>query len=172
MGRSTFSLYLGVDRDLSSYPSLLQDRYNQIYLANTSKNDPTLAPRGKSAVVLMETARIGDFMGRSPAQYEKYVRKRSEALLKKGEALMPELRGKVILQMAKTPKDFEKLVDMPQGAVYGFDLSGISSWPYFKSPVRGLYLVGASTSGPGITPVISSGILCTHDVMGWKFRNQ
>jgi all-trans-retinol 13,14-reductase len=168
MGRSIFSLYLGVDRDLSSYPSLLQDRYNQIYLANTSKNDPTLAPKGKSAVVLMETARIRDFMGRTPAQYEKYVQRRSETLLKRGESLMPELRGKVLLQMAKTPKDFEMLVDMPHGAVYGFDLAGISKWPYFKSPVRGLYLVGSSTSGPGITPVISSGILCANDVMGWK----
>jgi len=170
MGKSTFALYLGVDRDLSAYPSLLQDRYNQVYIANLSRNDPTLAPEGKSAVVLRETARISDFMGKTPSQYEKYVQKRADALLQKGIALVPELRDNISLMVVRTPKDFERLVDMPQGSIYGFDLTRVSNWPYFKSPIRGLYLVGASTSGPGITPVVGGGILCAQDIMGWKSR--
>jgi len=168
LGRSAFALYLGIDADLSAYPSILQDRDNQIFISNKSKNDPTLAPKGKSAIVLRESARIGDFMGKNPTQYKKYVQRRSEALLEKGVALMPELLGRISFKTVKTPMDFEAMVAMPQGAVYGFDLAKAFLWPHFKSPIRGLYLVGASSGGPGVKAVVSNGILCVHDIMGWK----
>jgi len=172
MGRSAFILYLGVDGSLEEYPELIQDRYNQVYISIISKNDSFLAPKGKSAVIVRETARYLDFIGKSPEQLEKYVQKRMENLSKKASQLIPELQDKVVMRHIATPKEFEELVGIPQGSIFGFATSNVKSWPYFKSPIRGLYLVGVSSGGPGISNVVTSGILCAHDINGWQEASQ
>ena len=43
--------------------------------------------------------------------------------------------------------------------------------PYFKTPIKGLYLASASTfPGGGIEAVVISGILCANDICGWNRR--
>jgi all-trans-retinol 13,14-reductase len=43
---------------------------------------------------------------------------------------------------------------------------------YFKTPIKGLYLMGASTfPGGGVEGVVISGLICVHDIMSWKHTN-
>ena len=45
--------------------------------------------------------------------------------------------------------------------------------PYFKTPIKGLYLAGASTfPGGGIEAVTISGIIAANDISGWPKRGQ
>jgi len=58
---------------------------------------------------------------------------------------------------------------MPEGAIYSFDQSIHTKRPYFKTPIKGLYLASASTfPGGGIEAVVISGIICANDIHGWK----
>jgi all-trans-retinol 13,14-reductase len=43
---------------------------------------------------------------------------------------------------------------------------------YFKTPIKGLYLVGASTfPGGGVEGVVISGLICAYDIMSWNHTN-
>jgi all-trans-retinol 13,14-reductase len=57
---------------------------------------------------------------------------------------------------------------MPEGAIYAFDQSEKSHRPYFKTPIRGLYLASASSSGGGIESVVMAGFRCAEDIVGHK----
>jgi all-trans-retinol 13,14-reductase len=62
---------------------------------------------------------------------------------------------------------------VPRGAIYVFDQSIGVKRPCFKTPIKGLYLAGASTfPGGGIEAVVISGIICAHDISGWKIDRQ
>ena len=73
----------------------------------------------------------------------------------------------IIVQDAATPKTFERYTSMPEGALYAFDQSIDTRRPYFKTPVKGLYLASASTfPGGGIEAVVISGMICAYDMLG------
>ncbi len=58
---------------------------------------------------------------------------------------------------------------MPEGALYSFDQSVEVKRPYFKTPLKGLYLASASTfPGGGIEAVVMSGIICAMIYVGGK----
>lgn len=163
MGGSAIALHLGVNEDLSSYPSLIQDRDNQTFISIISNQDPSVAPKGKSSVIVRESARYADFF-RADADY---VHKREQDLLSRGIDLVPELGTAVVVSRLVTPIDYEELVSVPLGSVYGFDPSSVTRLPSFRSPIPGLYLSGATSEGPGLESVIHNGILCFHDIVGW-----
>jgi all-trans-retinol 13,14-reductase len=55
---------------------------------------------------------------------------------------------------------------MPRGAIYSFDQSIGSKRPYFKTPVKGLYLSSSSTIfGAGVEAVIATGLMCAKDIL-------
>ena len=57
---------------------------------------------------------------------------------------------------------------MPEGAIYAFDQSTETRRPYFKTPIRGLYLASASTfPGGGVEAVVIAGTICANDICGW-----
>ena len=90
-------------------------------------------------------------------------------LIREAEKIIPGLSDKVVVIDAATPKTFERYTLNYKGAVYAFDQSiNAPKRPYFKTSVRGLYLVGASTfPGAGVEAVAISGIICANDVIGW-----
>jgi len=165
---SSFSLHIGLDRLLPSYPALIQDIDNKTYISLPSQKDPNLSLAGMSTLVIREPARYQDFIGRTAAQYNHYVQGRKQLLLEKLKKYIPEVEGHIIFTHVITPNMFEGLVDMPLGAIYGYDRSRVRHYPYFKSPLPGLYLSNASSGGPGVESVVRTGILCAHDIMGWK----
>jgi all-trans-retinol 13,14-reductase len=163
MGNSVLALQLGVDADLSSYPTLVQDRDNQTFVAILSNKDASVAPKGKAAVVVREFARYADFFGAD----KEYVRQREQALLARGADLVPELNTSVVVSRLITPVEYEALVAVPLGSVYGFSPTSNKSLS-FRTPIPGLYLCGATCGGPGVESVIRNGILCFQDILGWE----
>ncbi|MBA5942301.1 MAG: all-trans-retinol 13,14-reductase, partial [Methanophagales archaeon] len=103
-----------------------------------------------------------------------YLQKKSnlaQELLEKVEKVLPDLRQKISVQDVATPKTFERYTSIPEGAIYVFDQSVGAERPYFKTPVKGLYLVGASTfPGGGIEAVVISGVICANDICNWEWK--
>jgi len=171
MSPSCFMVFLGVDMDLSNYPTLIINLDENYHLLINSNADPTLAPKGKATVTLITFADNQYFPERGAKEYLQKKKDFAEELIKKAEKAIPNISKHIIVQDAATPRTFERYTSMPEGAVYAFDQSIGVKRPYFKTPIKGLYLVGASTfPGGGIEAVVMSGIICANDVCNWKLE--
>jgi all-trans-retinol 13,14-reductase len=169
MSPSAFMVFLGVDMDLSGYPTLIKNLDEGYEIVVNSNADPSLAPKGKASVTILTSASYWDFPERGSAEYLKRKRELAEELVRKAEKLIPGLSERIVVQDAATPKTFERYASMPEGAIYAFDQSIETRRPFFKTPIKGLYLVGASTfPGAGVEAVVISGIICANDICGWK----
>lgn len=117
----------------------------------------------------MIEANYHDFPERGAREYLEKKSALAEMLITKAEKLIPDLSSRIIVREAATPKTLERHTSMPEGALYGFDQSIKTKRPFFKTPIKGLYLGGASTfPGAGIEAVVISGIICANDICGWK----
>jgi all-trans-retinol 13,14-reductase len=168
VGNSILALHVVVDKTLDSYPSILQDRHNRVVVAIPSKNDPSLAPKGKSTVVIRESARFASFIHNTQEDNASYLQERADALFAKGKALVPEVDEGGVIQRILTPEKLEELFAVPYGNVFTCTPELCSKKAGFRSPIRGLYMSSASSGCPGVESVIATGILCAHDIMGWK----
>ncbi len=171
MSPSAFMVNLGVDMDLSGYPTpiLFGDKEGGFAIVINSNADSNMAPEGKSSISLLYISNYYDFPKRGTEEYSKKKKELAEILIQKAEKVIPNLSKYIIVQDAATPKTFERYTSMPEGALYSFDQSVGSERPYFKTPIKGLYLAGASTfPGGGIEAVVISGIICANDIYGWK----
>ncbi|MBI5078613.1 NAD(P)/FAD-dependent oxidoreductase [Candidatus Saganbacteria bacterium] len=169
MSISCLVVYLGIEGDLSRYPVLMKDvegGYEIVVISNADKN---LAPAGKSAALILTSANYYDFPPRGTKEYAEKKKELAAQAVRKAEKLIPGLGERVIFQEAATPRTMERYVLMPEGALYSFEQSVEVERPYFKTPVKGLYLVGASTfPGGGTEGAVISGIICAQDICGWK----
>ena len=169
MSPSCFLVFLGVDMDLSNYPTLIENLDEGISIVINSNADPRLAPKGKASITILTGADYHDFPERGTEEYSEKKREFADALIKKAEKTIPELSRHILIQDAATPKTFERYTSMPEGAIYSFDQSIGTKRPYFKTPIKGLYLASASTfPGGGIEATVISGIICANDVCDWK----
>lgn len=169
MSPSAFMVFLGADVDLSSYPTLIKNLDEGYEIIINSNADSTLAPDGKSSITLIRGANYHDFPERGTEEYVKKKEEMREMLIQKAEKVIPELKGHIVVQDAATPKTLERYTLMPEGALYSFDQSVEVKRPYFKTPLKGLYLASASTfPGGGIEAVVMSGIICANDICGWE----
>jgi len=171
MSPSCFVVYLGVNMDLSDYPTPIKNLDEEYEIAIISNSDKSLAPKGKSAILILGDASYYDFPERGTKEYEEKKRELAKKLIKKAEKIIPNLSRHIEVLDAATPKTMEKYTSMPKGALYSFDQSIGIKRPYFKTPIKGLYLVGASTfPGGGIEAVVISGIICANDILHWKIE--
>jgi len=171
MSPSSFLVFLGVDMDLSGYPTLIENLDEKIDIVINSNADPTLAPQGKASVTILTGADYHEFSGKETKEYLEKKKEFAEMLIKKAEKVIPGLGGHILVQDAATPKTFENYTSMPEGAIYAFDQSIDTKRPYFKTPIKGLYLASASTfPGGGIEAVVISGWICANDICNWKIR--
>lgn len=170
MSPSAFMVFLGVNMDLSSYPTLIVSIDDGVQLAiSSSATDPSAAPEGKSSVTILTLASYRDFPERGTPEYRELKQKIAQDLVRRAERLVPGLSQHVEVLDAATPKTFERYTLTPEGAIYSFDQSIGVRRPFFKTPIRGLYLVGASTfPGAGVEAAVISGAICAHDINGWK----
>lgn len=68
-----------------------------------------------------------------------------------------------------TPRAFAQWCGAPCGACYGFASTESRILPSFKTPIKGLYLAGASAQfGGGVEAVVMTGLLCAHDILNWQ----
>jgi len=171
MSPSSFLVFLGVDMDLSGHPTLIENLDEKIDIVINSNADPTLAPQGKASVTILTGADYHEFSGKETKEYLEKKKEFAEMLIKKAEKVIPGLGKHILVQDAATPKTFENYTSMPEGAIYAFDQSIDTKRPYFKTPIKGLYLASASTfPGGGIEAVVISGWICANDICNWKIR--
>jgi len=112
-----------------------------------------------------------DFPEKGTEEYSQKKKEFAEMLINKAEKVIPDLRKHIIIQDAATPKTFERYTSMPEGALYAFDQSIGVKRPYFKTPIKGLYLASASTfPGGGIEAVVMSGMICANDICNWETK--
>ncbi len=169
MSPSSFMVFLGVDMDLSGYPTIIENLDEGYSIVINSNADPGLAPRGKASVTILTLANYHDFPRRGTREYLEKKRAYAEALIEKAEKVIPGLSRHIVVRDAATPRTFERYTSMPEGAIYAFDQSIDVRRPYFKTPIKGLYLASASTfPGAGIEAVVISGMICANDICNWK----
>lgn len=169
MSSSCFMVFLGIDMELSNYPTLIKNLGEGYDITINSNADPNLAPKGKSSMTILTGANYHDFPERGTEVYSQRKHELAEMLIKKAEKVIPNLSKHIIVQDIATPKTLERYTSMPEGAFYAFDQSIGTRRPYFKTPIKMLYLVGASTfPGGGVEAVVISGIICANDICSWK----
>lgn len=126
-----------------------------------SHADPSLAPEGHHCLNLVSFAPYDLADGDWDACKERYLDSML-GLLEKNFDL--HLRDNIEVAQVNTPKDFERMLLHPSGAVYGLQ-SDITCSAAFRPSARsrvlkGLYLTGASTHlGGGVAPTIGSGMV-------------
>jgi all-trans-retinol 13,14-reductase len=170
--RTYFMVFLGVDMDLSDYPTtirVMDDEEDQFYaLAIHSNADPRMAPEGKASITIRTPTSYDEFPARGAKDYLKKKEAYAARLIKMAEKVIPGLGQHIILQDAATPKTLERYTLAPEGSGEGFFWSTEVERPCFKTPVRGLYLVGSSTfPGAGVELSLMSGVICANDINGW-----
>jgi all-trans-retinol 13,14-reductase len=171
MSPSCVMVSLGVDMDLSGYPTIIHNLDEEYNLVFNSNADPSLAPAGKASLSILAGASYHDFPERGREEYLEMKEQVGDRMLEKVEKVLPGLRDRVIVKDVATPRTFERYTSVPEGAIYVFDQSIGAERPYFKTPVRGLYLAGASTfPGGGIEAVVISGMIAARDICGWTRR--
>ncbi len=173
MSLSFYMVFLGVDINLSNYPTLINNLDEDYGIVINSNVDPSLAPEGNSSVTIETFANYHDFPERGTKEYSQKKKVYTENLIRKAEKDIPDLGKHIIFQDAATPKTFERYTSMPEGAIYSFDQSIGTKRPLFKTPIKGLYLASASTfPGGGIEAVVISGLICANDICHWKIKAQ
>lgn len=137
-----------------------------------SVTDPGLAPPGKFSLGLLSAGpyhlKYGTWDDLKPAFIDEAARHLDRTLLPGVEKLIEE-------KDMRTPLDFERELLLPEGSIYGLEMSLSNLGPFrpsWRSPVvRDLYLTGASTNpGGGVPLVMLSGInasACVVRDMGW-----
>ena len=187
-------IYLGIDYEppLRAHhtltltdPGLMNDYWSDYYVKGkiyevdgvpeimglvswASKIDPSLAPPGKHVLTHMGLAPY-DLAGNDWDRHkEKWI---DDAIRTIEKYIIPDLSGHVVYRDMATPKDLERMLLSPGGAVYGIqtDLSHMATFrPSNKSKsIKNLYLAGASTHpGGGVCTVIAGGIITASLVEG------
>ena len=125
-----------------------------------SITDPGLAPEGKFSLGLLSA---GPYHLKHTTWDELKPGFIDEAATYLDRSMLPGFRGLVQDRDMRTPLDFERELLLPEGAIYGLEMSVPNLGPFrpsWRSPViRDLYLAGASTNpGGGVPLVMLSGI--------------
>jgi phytoene desaturase len=126
-----------------------------------SKIDPSLAPEGKHVLTHMGLAPY-NIVGNDWDRYkEQYI---DEAVATMERSMIPDLSDHIVYRDMASPKDLERMLLHPGGAVYGIQ-TDISHMAVFRpanrsKAIKNLYLAGASTHpGGGIPGVLAGGII-------------
>ncbi len=121
--------------------------------------DPTLAPAGKHVVNL--------FGGHAPyrlknGDWQDERERFQKTVLDTVDRFAPGFSSDVIAAQLLLPEDIERIVGLPQGHIFQGELAldqlffqrPVPHWADYRTPIRGLYLCGASTHpGGGVSGI-------------------
>ncbi len=130
-------------------------------------SDPSMAPEGHHVLNIVQSGPYGV----REIDWDRDKRAYGERQLERlSERAIPGLADHVTVMDVLTPRDYERRLLLPEGAILGLDMDLPSSAvfrPAARSKsIRGLYLCGASTHpGGGLPSVTASGIIAA-DLVG------
>ena len=164
---SIFAVYLALDYDPPIAPITMYRPSNGmgLYLAVPSKVDPSLAPSGHHVLTVMTLLPQPEAAtwDRTDPNYKARKAAFADEIIRQAETLLPGLRDHIITRDAATPATVVRYTGHPSGTIYG-SMLGNKRLPQ-QTPVRHLYLVGASTwPGSGVEAVVISGILAANTI--------
>ncbi|GMF68356.1 unnamed protein product [Aspergillus oryzae] len=145
------------------------------YVNVPSKIDPTAAPPGKEAVVVLVP--VGHLTSEKGGQLEEekwdtLVSQTREIVLDTIEARtgLQDLRSRLVHEMVETPLSWEERFNLDRGAILGLSHSFfnvLSFRPQIKHPdIERLYFVGASTHpGTGVPVCLAGSKLVTQQIV-------
>lgn len=156
-----------------------------IYLATASHKDPgneRLAPPGHTNLQVMTLVPPDPTVwGTTAADVEsgayvasegyRWVKERfTERVLDQAERVIPGLREHIVYREAATPLTHTRFTGSTDGTSYGIAATPrqfLQGRPSSSTPIRGLYLAGASTrSGHGILGAMLSGVMAADRILG------
>lgn len=177
MQETYFSAFLGVDKDLTGYPSMIRSDdtslNNLFHMTINSNADPSYAPVGMASVTITTIGTYSDFPDRETAQYLRVKRKITNDLIRTADELIPGFKENIIVRTAATPRTYERYTLAPEGSCEGLFWSTEVNRLSFKTPVQGLYIAGSSAyPGAGLEQALMTGIICANDIDGWKGRSR
>jgi all-trans-retinol 13,14-reductase len=175
MQETYFSVFLGVDKDFSDYPTMIRDDDTQLetffFMIINSNADPTYAPEGLASVAITSISSYDDFPERGTREYFKKKRAVANQLIETADEHFPGLKENILVRTEATPKTYERYTLAPEGSCEGLFWSTEVKRLYFKTPIQGLYLAGSSAyPGAGLEKALMSGVMCANDINGWKVR--
>ncbi len=158
----SFAVFAGYDQE-ENYRRMLDGDYARTSYSCTAYTnvDPSLAPEGRGVLNIFSLDHVKNWEGLTRSAYESRKRRATEAILDKVEKVIPNLREHIVVSELGTPKTMERYTANPEGSIFGpkqnVYQSGLNRLKP-ETPIRGLYLVGASIyPGGGYPSVISSG---------------
>jgi carotene isomerase len=128
--------------------------------------DATMAPPGHHALHAYSMEAFEPWTSLDQGSYKRLKRERAEPLFCALEKVIPDLRDRIVLELIGTPLTHKRYLRRHQGS-YGPGIkAGKAMFPGCKTPIRGLYRVGDSTTpGIGVPAVAASGILCANTLV-------
>ncbi len=128
--------------------------------------DGSMAPPAHHALHAYTMERFEPWENLDPADYQTRKKEKAEPLFLALEKVIPDLRDRIVLELIGTPLTHSRYLRRHQGS-YGPGIkAGQAMFPGCKTPIRGLYRVGDSTTpGIGVPAVAASGILCANTLV-------
>jgi len=188
VGPSSLTLYVGLDCDPAvvginettnfigsgTDPDQIFANFHQIdssddyvLLSCYNLSDPDASPPGTSQIAIVDLKYAEPWLELPPHQYyeKKYVV--ADQLLNQVEAVFPGFREHIEEIEVATPLTHMRFLRTPGGAIYGFDQYAKDSNMFLspKSPIKGLYFVGAWSGSGGFQPTLSSGSAAARQVI-------
>jgi prolycopene isomerase len=176
---SFLSLHLGVRAEALSgerycHHILLEDwdqmeaEQGTLFVSIPTLLDPDLAPPGRHIVHAFTPSWISTWQGLSPSQYQIQKQQAADRLIRRLEALWPQLGSHIELKEIGTPRTHRRFLSRSNGT-YGpipsRDPWGLLGMPFNRTAIPNLYCVGDSTfPGQGLNAVAFSGFACAHRV--------
>ena len=174
--------YEGVDYDdVSANPDFY--RHSFMMILAPSVEDPTLAPPGKSILVL-QSAAVAEFAdhwgtnhGRRTPRYREMKEKIARQLIANAEQIIPGLSEKIEVKITASPYTYERYTLNAGGSTGGWAKHPARTFAgstrglmHMFPPVKSLYLAGhwTSISGGVPTAIISGKIV--SDVVNFRLR--
>lgn len=136
-------------------------------LGNPSAVDASLAPAGHAALSLLHLLREDEahsWFDLDPPKYERAKAAYAQRLIAAAGRVIPDLERHIVHYEAGAPPTFRHYIQSENGSIYG---AARGQWcPPVKSPVPGLFIVGAGTAtGPGVEAAVLSGLHAAHMIL-------
>jgi all-trans-retinol 13,14-reductase len=152
---------------------ILAGRSPQIYVSFPSLKDPQARAHTAEIIAAVDPSVFARWEGSSwMKRGEEYLALKAriaEGLLAQVERRLPGLSGLVVHRELSTPLSTAHFTGHPGGEIYGLPATPerfALTWLRARTPVRGLYLVGADALILGVGGALMSGVMCAAAVEG------
>jgi diapolycopene oxygenase len=134
-----------------------------IYMVDSSKSDPTVAPPGCSGLKILP--HIPYLNDSNPYTTEDYIKLKDLILIKLERMGLTDLRKHIVYEHLLTPIDIEKMYKSNKGSIYGvvsdFKKNFAFKLPKKSKKYKNLYFTGGSVNPGGGMPMV---LLCGQNV--------